>query len=281
MMREELLEKYKYVRDENRHVADLKKQIKDAEVNYTTLKGKELDVIERHSGRTLAKYALPMLLATISGILTIVLLFNHDIRKLSVFMIGATFFFYGIAGLIMRISFAKQDRDQNAIESARIHNEEVIPAYHVYQEKIDQFNRALSVSKLAVYENTIPEVYRNEDAINFFITALETLRADSEKELFNLYEEDLHRRKIEQLEQEKLQQLDASLVHCPKCNGTHCRMITSTKTDSTPFGLGDACCGWILFGPIGILCGLCGASSSTETKTYWVCDDCGKKFSDD
>jgi Zn finger protein HypA/HybF involved in hydrogenase expression len=181
----------------------------------------------------------------------------------------------------MHISLAKHDRDQNAIESARIHNEEVIPAYHVYQEKIDQFNRALSVSKLAVYENTIPEVYRNEDAINFFITALETLRADSEKELFNLYEEDLHRRKIEQLEQEKLQQLDASLVHCPKCNGTHCRMITSTKTDSTPFGLGDACCGWILFGPIGILCGLCGASSSTETKTYWVCDDCGKKFSDD
>jgi hypothetical protein len=281
MAREELLEKYRYVREENIHIADLKRQIVDAETKYLDIETKEFDELDRYSGGTLAKCAIPMILTALSAIFTVGCLLDSDLRSMTIFMAGMTMFFYGIFGLIGVISFAKHDRDNDAIESARIHNEEVIPAYWAYEEKIDQLNQALQVSELTVYENTIPEKYRTEDAINFFVNALETQRADTEKELFNLYEEDLHRRKLEQIEQEKLQKLDASLVHCPKCGGTHCRMITKTKTDSTPFGFGDACCGWILFGPIGILCGLCGASSSTETKTYWVCDDCGKKFSDD
>jgi hypothetical protein len=281
MAREELLEKYRYVREENIHIADLKRQIVDAETKYLDIETKEFDELDRYSGGTLAKCAIPMILTALSAIFTVGCLLDSDLRSMTIFMAGMTMFFYGIFGLIGVISFAKHDRDNDAIESARIHNEEVIPAYWAYEERIDQLNQALQVSELTVYENTIPEKYRTEDAINFFVNALETQRADTEKELFNLYEEDLHRRKLEQIEQEKLQKLDASLVHCPKCGGTHCRMITKTKTDSTPFGFGDACCGWILFGPIGILCGLCGASSSTETKTYWVCDDCGKKFSDD
>lgn len=35
--------------------------------------------------------------------------------------------------------------------------------------------------------------------------------------------------------------------------------------------------GMMIFGPIGILCGLCGASPGF-TDDYWVCHSCGKKF---
>ena len=48
------------------------------------------------------------------------------------------------------------------------------------------------------------------------------------------------------------------------------------------YGVEKGCCGWILFGPLGLLCGLCGTGvkSQTQTKTYWMCRSCGNKFRD-
>lgn len=39
----------------------------------------------------------------------------------------------------------------------------------------------------------------------------------------------------------------------------------------------DACCGLIALGPLGLLCGACG--SGTTTDEFWICQDCGNKFS--
>lgn len=67
-------------------------------------------------------------------------------------------------------------------------------------------------------------------------------------------------------------------MKCPNCGGENCQFITSTNTNTNLFSAGDACCGTVLLGPIGMLCGLCGAGSETETKEYWVCNTCGSKF---
>lgn len=61
---------------------------------------------------------------------------------------------------------------------------------------------------------------------------------------------------------------------CPKCGSNNCHYVTKTHTSRGSFC--DGCCGFILFGPIGILCGLCDSDSST--KEYWVCENCGSKF---
>lgn len=61
---------------------------------------------------------------------------------------------------------------------------------------------------------------------------------------------------------------------CPNCESENCNFISQTHTSSGSFA--DGCCGFILFGPIGILCGLCG--KDTTTKEFWVCNDCGCKF---
>lgn len=280
MEREELLKRYRYVLNENRHITDLKQQIVRKEKEYVSVLHKEAEAKEKMGNGTFAKCAVPMLLAFLAALLAVICLFDKDMRIFILFLLAVAVFFYGIATLIMKISFAKHDRDKNMIEAARIHNEELIPAYRQYEQSISQLNDVLATSQIGVLESRIPERYRTEEAVAFFVDALETRRADTEKELFNVYEEHMHRRKMEQIETERLQKLDASLVHCPKCGGTHCRMTTQTKTDVTPFGIGDACCGFILLGPLGILCGLCGMGSSTETKTVWICDDCGKKFSD-
>lgn len=65
---------------------------------------------------------------------------------------------------------------------------------------------------------------------------------------------------------------------CPKCGYNDCQIITETKTKGKDFSFGKGCCGTIIFGPIGLLCGLCGEGKQVNTTAYWVCNQCGKKF---
>lgn len=39
----------------------------------------------------------------------------------------------------------------------------------------------------------------------------------------------------------------------------------------------DSCCGFILLGPLGLLCGAC--DSGVTTHEFWICHDCGNQFS--
>ena len=68
-------------------------------------------------------------------------------------------------------------------------------------------------------------------------------------------------------------------IKCPKCGSNNSQYV-SVEHSGSGGSFTDACCGLLLFGPIGILCGLCGASSS-YTESYWICHDCGKKFQTD
>ncbi|WP_099467234.1 hypothetical protein [Konateibacter massiliensis] len=67
-------------------------------------------------------------------------------------------------------------------------------------------------------------------------------------------------------------------MRCPKCGNDDCQVITETTTSGKDFYFGKGCCGAILFGPIGVLCGACGKGKQITNKSYWVCSHCGKKF---
>ena len=67
-------------------------------------------------------------------------------------------------------------------------------------------------------------------------------------------------------------------LHCPKCGGTNVTPIVETKTTGKDFSAGKGCCGFVLLGPIGILCGACGGGKQTQSNTYWMCSNCGNKF---
>ncbi len=62
---------------------------------------------------------------------------------------------------------------------------------------------------------------------------------------------------------------------CPKCGSDNLQGVHS----STQKGFSDtnACGGCCLFGPLGLLCGLCG-SGQKEEKTFRMCLNCGNKF---
>lgn len=67
-------------------------------------------------------------------------------------------------------------------------------------------------------------------------------------------------------------------MKCPICESEKCRYITTTETKNKLYNAGDGCCGLLLLGPWGLLCGLCGAESTSKTKEYWICENCGHKF---
>ncbi len=67
-------------------------------------------------------------------------------------------------------------------------------------------------------------------------------------------------------------------VCCPKCGGKNLQAVSESNTTGGGYGAGKGCCGYILLGPLGLLCGACGSKAKTTTKTFFVCMDCGHKF---
>lgn len=65
-------------------------------------------------------------------------------------------------------------------------------------------------------------------------------------------------------------------IKCPKCGSNNIQF--ATRTHGSLFSTSDSCCGFLLLGPLGLLCGLCGSDVSTDE--FWVCRDCGKKFTE-
>ena len=66
---------------------------------------------------------------------------------------------------------------------------------------------------------------------------------------------------------------------CPRCGSTHLHPITESESDVKGYGAGKGCLGYLIFGPIGLLCGLCGMGEGrTRSRSYWACSQCGNKF---
>lgn len=63
-------------------------------------------------------------------------------------------------------------------------------------------------------------------------------------------------------------------MRCPNCQSENTQFITNSTSKGPSFFRG--CCGWLIFGPMGILCSFCGIKA--ETEEYWICNSCGSKF---
>ena len=67
-------------------------------------------------------------------------------------------------------------------------------------------------------------------------------------------------------------------MKCPNCGGENCQIINEISTEGTNYDVANGCCGAILLGPLGLLCGLNGAGKQTVNTNYWVCNRCGYKW---
>lgn len=64
-------------------------------------------------------------------------------------------------------------------------------------------------------------------------------------------------------------------IKCPKCGSDSITLVSNTEKRG--FKSSDACCGYMILGPLGLLCGSIG-SNKTSTSEYWVCGSCGNHF---
>lgn len=67
-------------------------------------------------------------------------------------------------------------------------------------------------------------------------------------------------------------------MRCPRCGNENCTIINEVTATGKDFSASKGCCGALLFGPIGILCGACGEGKKVKNTNYWVCNNCGSKF---
>lgn len=71
---------------------------------------------------------------------------------------------------------------------------------------------------------------------------------------------------------------------CPECGNRDLQMIKeeSTQTVGKNYSGAQGCLGYLLMGPLGLLCGSCGHNQRTvsTSKSFWVCSKCGHKFRD-
>ena len=65
---------------------------------------------------------------------------------------------------------------------------------------------------------------------------------------------------------------------CPCCGSNDILPVSEVSTKGKDFNASDACCGFLLCGPIGLLFGATGKGKQTTTTTYWLCKGCGNKF---
>jgi len=66
---------------------------------------------------------------------------------------------------------------------------------------------------------------------------------------------------------------------CPKCGSMNVQAISEYESETQGYGCCKGLLGYLIFGPIGWLCGLCGMGGQrTTTKVLWVCNNCGNKF---
>lgn len=72
--------------------------------------------------------------------------------------------------------------------------------------------------------------------------------------------------------------INSTGFRCPLCGGTNCTPLVENSTTGKDFSVSKGCCGAVLLGPIGILCGACGKGKQTTSTMYWVCPNCGNKF---
>lgn len=66
-------------------------------------------------------------------------------------------------------------------------------------------------------------------------------------------------------------------VKCPKCGSVNCSISSETKTTGKDYSVAGGLLGELIFGPSGFVCGMSN-SRTMDVQAFWICKNCGNKF---
>ncbi len=69
-----------------------------------------------------------------------------------------------------------------------------------------------------------------------------------------------------------------TVLSCPHCGNHELQAINETETSGGGYNAAGGCCGYLLMGPLGLLCGACNSKATSRNQNYWICSKCGHKF---
>ena len=183
-----------------------------------------------------------------------------------------------------------EEKNKLALKIQTHHDEKCIPLIQQKEILLQKKSDLETLEQSYIQQGSLSVKYIKDSlALECFIQYFSDQRVDSFKEAINLFEtektqkerDSIYLKELEKMKEEK-EKHEAGLPRCPKCGSIHITGFTEVKTYGSNYDfLQGCCCGTILFpliGPLGFLCGLCGAGKNVVSNHFYKCLSCGAKF---
>jgi hypothetical protein len=130
-------------------------------------------------------------------------------------LIPAYILLFGIAGIISAVIIISKNKSvRKTNELAEQKNNELHIQYGEHRAICDGYQNELA----NLTQSWFPQSYLSADCVDYFISAMESYRADSVKELINLYEQEMHNRRMEEMQNTVIQQNEIMIREQKRAN---------------------------------------------------------------
>ena len=106
--------------------------------------------------------------------------------------------------LVMVAMIVARYKGKNGRINEEYYNQKILPIKKELNQQEKVILAFMNSDEMKNLSDVIPQKYLNLKAVLFLLEVLQTGRADSAKEAYNLYEEELHREKIQEMQEEQL-----------------------------------------------------------------------------
>ena len=106
---------------------------------------------------------------------------------------------------VMLVAFSVLSQNtKNGRVNEEYYNQKILPIEKELKQQEKVIEDFIKSEEMRNLSDIIPQKYLNLKAVLFLLEVLQTGRADSSKEAYNLYEEELHREKMQEMQEEQL-----------------------------------------------------------------------------
>lgn len=197
MGREELLRRFISIRKKLDELEKARKQYLEAQKEWKEALSQEEIIREKQNDTIITKieHGIFYVLIVIA-----IFCFSEDIL-FGIVSLVFCFILLFVSFLILEIieKYVKQEEKMRQIQNIKadkFHQEHVVPLEEIVCRYKKNYRDIEKSDEIQLFRNWLPKEYRSLKAIDFFIKTLKSRKADTEKELYNSYDEFLYKKNL-------------------------------------------------------------------------------------